>query len=75
MFPRDGAWTVDFENPTALELGLSEEEFELLGTAEGKFPTSGEARRAGKKVVRAMHHLTASCTVELLDYDPDEEGT
>lgn len=76
VFPiAGGRWEVRFPDPTEAELatvGLSCEE---LGPDGPDFATSGEARRAAKKVVRGMHALTARVDVEVLDYEPDDEGT
>lgn len=69
----DGRWSVHFPDPRPDTVATAEE-LELL-SGEREFDTSGEARRAGKQVVKIMHRLTATAEVEIVDYDPTDEGT
>lgn len=73
IFPKpDGGWDLAIPEPTEAELaavGITREELEQ---SRDDLASAGEARRAGKKVVRAMHALTRSVEIEVLEEAPED---
>lgn len=73
VFPVGDRWEVAFPDPSEAELaavGISKDDLGL--ERDHDFATSGEARRAAKKVVRGMHRLTETVEIELLEERPPD---
>lgn len=69
VFKDGGRWRMHFPEPDRSELDPTGELKAMDPDGEG-FATSGDARRAAKKAIAALHRWTSSFSAEVLDHDP-----